>query len=76
MIHLICGPSCAGKSSFYTTGAFARMTGESALPVLFPNQLEQGLVPPPASIIHYNMMRPLQFMPVMREAPAAAMNDR
>jgi 2-polyprenyl-3-methyl-5-hydroxy-6-metoxy-1,4-benzoquinol methylase len=76
MIYLICGPSGAGKSSFYTSGAFARMAGESALPLIFPNQIEQGGVPPPASVIHYNMMRPMQFMPGMATAPAVAMNDR
>jgi 2-polyprenyl-3-methyl-5-hydroxy-6-metoxy-1,4-benzoquinol methylase len=76
MLYLICGPSCAGKSLFYTSGAFARMSGEASLPLLFPNQIEGSTDTARDGAIHYNMMRPLQFMPGMEASPSPAMNHR
>lgn len=74
MFTLICGPSCAGKSTFLTT-VVRNERAPKAPEVLFPDQILSGMIPPSDGYVHYNLMRPIQFVPGQAQCPTVGMND-
>lgn len=63
MIHLICGPSCAGKSTFYEAnpgGCLDHMFHK--VPLIFPDEVGATTAPCDDCAIHYNILRPVHSM--------------
>lgn len=74
MITLICGPSCVGKSTFRNSGALAAYAPDTATaPMKLALELANGEPIEPGSVVHYNMMRPLEFRRTL--TPSPAIND-
>jgi SAM-dependent methyltransferase len=60
MIYLICGPTCAGKSTFYRSNESRSVFGEqSKPPLVFPDGVVSRPPPPQPFAVHYNILRPL-----------------
>ncbi|NUB27135.1 class I SAM-dependent methyltransferase [Azospirillum brasilense] len=60
MIHLICGPSCVGKSTFYESNSPRLLDDQgSKVPLVFPDEIGVRPLPPGDFAIHYNILRPV-----------------